>query len=462
MSAPLPLDPVLPQLAQALDPFHMGRVLAAPLQGVAVLACTLSRVKYRPGRNCSVAYRLRLRDLDSGREFEQGVGARFCGPGEALRRHHKALARPLLPSAAGPALQCDPGLEMLAHWWPNDARLPALRLLCDPVALQREALDEVVAALAGPSAVRLAHQVELVHVVPEVRACARVRLQLRPAPGAAASSHTLYVKTDAELGGARLHAAMLALRQGRARWAGQLRIAAPLCWQPATGLHWQHALPGQSLREVSVQDSQQHAEAIGQALAALHGTPVPGLSRLDVPVLLQQAQDAAALLRLAVPTAAAAADRLLHGLGQAAGVLSGMPAVSLHGDLHPGNVLLDQGQLGFIDLDQMRCGPAAWELGGWLSGQLALAARQALPLAPLWQAWQQTLAGHARGIGHTLPAAALAWGAAHHLLCRRAAGGVASLKPGRLAAVPQMLACAEAFLAHGRADATAWPSQVLA
>ena len=51
----LPQDPVVPQLAVALDPAAMAQAFADVLRphGVQVDACHVERVKYRPGRNAT-------------------------------------------------------------------------------------------------------------------------------------------------------------------------------------------------------------------------------------------------------------------------------------------------------------------------------------------------------------------------------------------------------------------------
>ena len=71
MSARLPHDPALPQLARSLDPQAMALVFARALSGMQVRSCEVDRIKYRPGRNCSVSYVLRLHDPERGCDVEQ-------------------------------------------------------------------------------------------------------------------------------------------------------------------------------------------------------------------------------------------------------------------------------------------------------------------------------------------------------------------------------------------------------
>jgi hypothetical protein len=135
----LPIDPALPHLAHALDPQAMALTFAGLLGGLKVRTCEVDRVKYRPGRNCSVSYKLQLHDPRDGRAFEQRVAARFCSGDDAQRRHHHAMLRPSVASAAGPALSHSAALDMLAHWLPNDHKLAALALLCNDAELRKGA-----------------------------------------------------------------------------------------------------------------------------------------------------------------------------------------------------------------------------------------------------------------------------------------------------------------------------------
>jgi Phosphotransferase enzyme family len=462
----LPQDAALPHLARALDGVAMAPVFAAALHGPQLLSCAVDRVKYRPTRSCSVSYTLRLSDPLRG-EFDQRVSARFCSGGAAAQRQAQAADCVWVASPAGPAWQHAPDLDMFAYWLPNDAKLSATQLLCDDTELRARALPDVVRALVGDTARLLSHRCELVQLVPELRACARVTLQVQHRPGGDSFTHTLFAKADRERDGAQTHAAMLALHRSAAQSTGPVRTPRPLLWQPSTGLHWQLALPGMTL------DAQLDAQAqpglsadlaatVGQQLAALHGTPLSGLVP-DVTVAglqasIDKACDVLGLLdtawRAPLRRVQAALTAQLH---QRAHALLGQPAATLHGDLHPGNILVHAKRLSFIDLDDLRSGPAAFELGAWVAYTLSRAVLHGTPMQQAAPACRAFLAAYAQARGHTLDPAVdatwLAWSTAHHLLCRRACGGLATLKPGRYAAVPRLLALADAISQARHIDA---------
>ena len=457
MSTTLPHDPALPQLARALDGAAMAQVFGAALRGMQVESCAVDRVKYRPGRNCSVSYVLALRDERRGCDVEQRVAARFCCGGDAARRHRKALGLATLASAAGPALTHLPALDMLAHWWPNDAKLDAPAWLHDDARLRHHGLDAVVAALTGGCGRWVAHRVSLVQYVPEARVCARVELHLRPAPGAPVMTHTLYAKADTARNGAATQALLLALQNSPAQADGRLRTPQPVLWHAATGLHWQLAVPGRALLDVDPRVGPATSAHVGAQLAALHATKVPLARTMTITSWREAPRRVAELLGRVEPGLAPQLTRLV-GLLEAGArgrmeALAREPAVTLHGDLHPRNIVLDGPALAFIDLDDACAGPAVIELGAWVGDALyrvLLAAESSSQAAPPWRAF---IAAYEHASGRAVDESLLAWSTAHHLLCQRAYRCVANLKPGRFEAVPQLLALAESIASAGTVDA---------
>ena len=453
MKRALPHDAALPQLAQALDGDAMAPVFAAAFPSLRVAGCAIDRVKYRPRRNCSVAYRLQLRDPRDGRKFEQRIAARFCSGGEAARRHRHAQARASVASAAGPALIHVPALGMLAHCLPNDARLDALQLLGDAAALRARCLDRVVAALTAGRGRLVDHHTTLVQVVPELRVCARVELRWRRDAGSAVETQTLYAKADLGRDGAVTHAVMQALSDSPAQAGGCLRSARSLLWQADAGLHWQFALPGATLHDTRPAIDAAASARVGEALAALLRTPVPAAPAVGVGRLHSRIAESASMLADAEPAWRPALDGLRERLERGAARLADLPIATLHGDLHPRNILDDGKQLAFIDLDSVQAGPAVIELGGWVADALYRATLDGMAPQQAAPSWRAFLAAHAQVSGRSPDAALLAWSTAHHLLCRRARGCVANLKPGRYEAVPRLLALADAIVRAGSVDA---------
>jgi len=446
LNANLPQDPALPQLATVLNTSQMAPVFADLLagSGTTLLRCHVDRVKYRAQRNLSVAYLLDLQDAQG--PFTQRVAARLCTGGDSARRHAKAAARPLQASRAGPALSHVPALDLSAHWWPNDAKLAAGAVLSDVHALQQRWLPEVAAALrVGPCT---GHGLEVVQLVPEHRVTARVDLHL--AHGSKALDHTVYAKADAETRGPVTQAVMESLWQSPARRDGRLALPRPLLWQAASGLQWQAAVAGCALLDARPTPDATCAAAVGRLLASLHQSPAPAAPRVSLDGLRQQLRDTQALLCAVQPAlasrtgcVAAQLEAGLSHIGNGAQTLS-----TLHGDLHPRNLMLDGEDLSLIDLDSARQGPALLDLGAWLADAIyraQLAGRRDVGIEVGRSAF---LSGYVHGGGQHFGTRPMAWATAWQLWCLRVWRCIVNLKPGRFALVPGLLAQTEALLAH--------------
>ena len=453
-SAPrLPHDPALPQLAHALDADRMASVFAAALGAVPLRTCRVDRVKYRPGRNCSVSYVLTLHDAQRGGDVEQRVAARFCSGGTSAERHLDARRHAQVASAAGPALMHDPALDMLAHWWPNDPKLEAVALLHDDAHLRTHCIEKAAAALTGATGCLLGHRTSIAQYVPEVRVCARVDVTLRRSGTAPASHATLFAKADTQHAGSAVHAAMQALWHSSAQAAGRFATPQPLLWQAAAGLHWQRGVAGRPLHEVDPATGSASSARVAERLAALHATPVAGLPRVTSSALARRVDGVAALLGQVEPSWQGLLGPLAARIAAGASRWGDAPPATLHGDLHPANIVDGGATLTFIDLDSMCAGPAVVELGAWVGDAMVRAVHAGTSQAQATPAWRAFLGAYAAASGRPVDERALAWSVAHHLLCTRAYRGVANLKAGRFEAVPAVLALAARVAEAGSVDA---------
>jgi aminoglycoside phosphotransferase (APT) family kinase protein len=438
----LPQDRALPQLARALDEHAMAEVFADELRGhgTQLISCSVERIKYRPNRNCTLSYLLRLRDDSSGLVLEQRVAARLCAGGDSVRRAARASATPLHPSLSGPALRLLPALDMLTWWWPNDAKLSAPHLLADAHALRQHVLPELLEVLSDGRGTLVNHEIEIVQYVPELRLTARVELRWQ-ANGQHAQQRA-YAKASIEPDGASAHEILRTLQASPAWGAGRLRTPRALLWQPAHALRWQGGQPGQALLDLPRAEAARLATPLGAQLAALHSTPVAAASELTRAVLYNRLVQITRLLGDALPdsrdTLKCAAEHLLDGLRW----LDDAALVTLHGDLHPRNVLADGDRLALIDLDDVHRGPALLELGGWVAEGMYRAVLEGGAPARDQQAWRALLDGYAEAGGIRPLPQALAWACAWNLLCQRAWRCVVNLKPGRFAIAPGLITLA--------------------
>lgn len=444
-NASLPTDPHLPNLAEVVDPRRAAEVFGELLhkQGLVVEGCIVDRVKYRPRRNCTLSYRLRLRDRHDGRAFEQRVAARLCGD-DAIQRARRAAAEPVAPlvaSRAGPALQSIPRLGLLTWWWPNDPKLVATHVLSDVERLHGEVLPQVVSALSGGRGRLVGHSIEIAQYVPEQRLTARVDLQWQ-CGAQAPESVRLYAKSTREPDGETCHAILRELQHSAACRDGRLRTPKAVLWQPGAGLHWQEGLAGVSLRDVPPQRTFISARQLGAQVAALHATPVSLARELTASMLHQRLADVLAVLTDALPDSQTELQHLAARLAAGLQTLPFDRPATLHGDLHPLNILVDGCGPALIDLDNVVRGPAELELGAWVAEGLYRALLDDADPLRDQSAWQALLDGYADAGGARFELPGLGWAIAWNLLTQRVWRCVVNLKPGRFERVGALIALA--------------------
>ena len=427
----LPNDPLLPQLPRALDAAVMAEVFGrhfAPQAQVA--ACEIERVKYRPRRNCSVAWRLELIGRD-GRAFTQRVAGRFCAAGESLARHQRNAAALQHAAPCGVASLHDAALELAAWCLPNDPRLAALPALCgaQPVTLDGFAL----------------HTPQLVQYVPEQRATARA-----VAESADGRPHTLFVKTSLDASGGATHAAMQALAAGAAVRGGRLRLPRSIAWQATQGLHWQQGVPGIALADHAAMGSAAMAARVGAAVAALHGSEAPVARHATAAHLLQRLRDVIDLLWFVNPRSHAALERIGRTLGEQIAGMDLAVGATLHGDLHPRNLLVDGEDLWLIDLDSLWLGAPVLDLGAWIADGLYRDLLAGTDPRQGEAATDAFVAAYRQGSQRHVDPQALQAAVLYQLVCERAQRCLTTLKPGRFEHLGELIERADAMAAQLR------------
>ncbi|MEO5658994.1 MAG: phosphotransferase, partial [Polaromonas sp.] len=341
---------------------------------------------------------------------------------------------------AGPALRLLPGLDMLTWWWPNDAKLAAPHLLADARALREQVLPGLVAVLSDGRGTLVDHEIAIVQYVPEQRLTARVDLHWET--GGQQAGQRVYAKSSRVPDGATAHAILHALQDSPAWRAGCLRTPRALLWQPDFELRWQLGLPGRALLDLPPNEAACLANQLGAQLATLHATPVQTPCELTRAVLHKRLVQVTEVLGEALPVSRATLVQLAQDLTDGLRWLDGAALVTLHGDLHPRNVLADDGILALIDLDDLHRGPALLELGAWIAEGMYRATLEGAEPTRDQRAWQALLEGYADAGGSRPLPQAMAWACAWNLLCQRAWRCVVNLKPGRFAIAPRLIALA--------------------
>lgn len=458
-------DQRLPQLPSTLDPCFMTKMFrklhAESGEGAWIVERTeLGWTKYRPGESCRYAYRLGLVNRQTSDTAELLVFARAYPPGSgsARDRYERAAGRPLVKPFVGPAAFHIPELEMVGWSFPNDRKLPCLGRFVSLSSLGEDVLPHLPAgsAPAARGTDARAPCLSIVHYVPE-RSCS-VRLTF-PGEGAAGEGSrdlppTYFGKAYAD--GAACRRA-LAIQE--ALWAsdscqrGEVRLARPVLLQEPTNAVWQEGLPGETLFDLGARGGVRpdHLHLAGRAVAALHAIP-PGIDAPgdDAHATGKEVESAAALVAAVRPDLAARLQVLARSISSRRDRIDREPAVTLHGDLHSKNLLVDargndssRRKVSLIDLDSAHLGPASKDLGSFLASLHSQAAVSGCSAHAVRRQVSAFLSGYESRSSFRIDPTAVRWQTARCLLVERAVRCVTRLKEGRLLLLDKILARAE-------------------
>lgn len=372
----MPADAALPQLATMLDGAAMGARLrgrwdadgAGPGMGVGprIEHCQVAYVRYLPGSRCIVGYRLDVADPAGGRRGGQIV----CVKAFAEPRSERYLARcescMRRPSDFGPPFVHLPDLGLFATAFPNDLRMRGLYRLVDRARLKRM----LRAAVGAPKAAvddggDGAQPIEIVSYKPE-RSCL-VRFGLRPSGSTHETPRPVFARMYHNDRGAQIYRGMQAVWQCAGGSGGTLSVAEPLGYDPEALLLVQAAVPGVPLSARA--GGQRFIEAAGAAsrgLATLHASTAR-LERTRTPISMLQSYAGRAAGLAKIDGGGDRLDDCVARLRHSMPTLPGTAQRLIHGDFSLNQILVDGGQVGIIDFDQVCLGDPYMDLGSFLA-----------------------------------------------------------------------------------------------
>jgi aminoglycoside phosphotransferase len=443
MSHCLAPDPALPARDELLDPRLVADLLPALLASASagasagaaagaaagagrpdIRGAELIRVKYRIGESLRVLYSVNV----AGRS--QLVTGRMFTGGQSAAVHRKA-ARATLPSGGLHATALDVDRDTV--WWsfPNDRRLVGLDDVMSPTRLPSSLRDGVGDWTAS----------EVVQYAPE----RSVTLKALDPAGQILAFVKCYAPDTQDVAGLAARYDFFAARLRTAD--DSLRSPRALAYDVDRGLLLLQPMPGQSWLDCDRSSAVDALRSLGRAIAVVHATPLGGrittgvrrFGRLDLARIVRAGE----LISEALPDVAAATGKLTHRLAE--DPPQTQAPVLLHGDCHPGNVLVARHQVSLIDIDQAGTGPAAADIGSLLA-RLAYGAvlgETDLPTAALMA--NAFLEGYAQV--RALPDnRSLDWYAAAALLTERSLRAVNRIRPEALVKLPELIGAAHDLL----------------
>lgn len=360
-------DPALPGLATAIDVAAVLELLQRELpecgRDVDLVDGTVVDVRYEPGTDCTLLYNLKFRDRCTQRHARQLVSARVLAaevepPGvpddvaEAYRR------LPKLPMRTARLFL--PGQRALFMPFPVDPTMPWLVGAVDPARLERD-LQRMG---EGDGRRVRGVDVEVLGYAPRSRAAFRYAVDFRERGSTGARTRPLIAKTHVTKDPGRLFAGHWALWEAA---AGAVGLARPVGLVASLRLTLQEQVGGERLGGLAGSESfAELARKTGGALARFHALSLP-LTRSRGPDYERRVLRRWSGVLQSIHPALGARVRRLQGRIAAELRDRTRPSGPVHGDFHHTNVLVDGGDVTFIDLDEMAYGDPLVDVGRLLA-----------------------------------------------------------------------------------------------
>lgn len=435
----------LPQMAALLDEARAGGLFERTIitdAGYKALQCRITRVKYRPGRNCLVSYSLKLIELKTGNENELALNLLAYPEGESLNQFLKAQGQTNVQTAIGEGIFHMPEIEAVVRVFPNDRKLAGLPALADFNQLKAIILPEVVRNSFGDEWAIAELTAEPIHYAAERGYTVRADLELINQLQGESERRRIFGKTYCAGEAETAWQLMRELWQSEARQHGRLLIPQPLAFQPEIETIWQNGFNGKTLNEFDSESAEfsEMMEKAGTAVAALHRSSVQNAQRLNQVDLFAKLEVAQKLIGRVRPSLQSTLHLLVEKLVKASGKFGERPKATLHGDLHLKNLFASGNRLALIDLDNLALGDPLRDVGSLIA---SLHYRELLEGKSYREGIARFVEAYRDGVNWEVASLALNWHTSAALIHERAYRSITRLKIGRMDIIDDLVDLAD-------------------
>jgi Phosphotransferase enzyme family len=447
----IPTDTLLPQLPVIMNPEYMKARLQDQLfdfpeeqERFRIRHCEITRARLKPGSSCMVTYRLEIEDRTTRETGEQLLCGRACAEGQSRSQWEKARVRALVPPRFGRALIHIPDLEMVLWSFPNDRRMDTLPALIDPAPFLSVMLLKLLASHMGNEWKVTGATRTLVHYIGEHRCMMRIDATVVHQGDDCRQTVMLFQKTYHDKKGEETSRVMHQLWESEARRSGQLVIAKLVSYDSSLKTLWQLGFKGTSLDSWDI-DSPDFLPFLDEAacqLAALHSTSITCARSRTLADLVDNLKPVIPDLIRSRPSCGPVLDPLITRLSAQADRMIEEPRVTLHGDLHLGNVFVNDGHVALIDLDSVRTGSPLVDLGSLIAGLHYLGIQRRRSSEGCHRLVEPFLQTYQANVSWAIHPQMLSWYVAAPLLTR-AYRCVRKLKPGRMDLIDDLVTRAQ-------------------
>ena len=445
----IPSDDTLPQLSKALDASTMSEKFQDLLfeseqlrHRFRVTDCEIVYVKYKQTKPCTVCYQLSIHDTGTQQVFAQLYSAQIFQPGDSWSRYTQARAQSLISQTCGKALIHIPEWDMVIWCFPNDRKLTALPELTDPAHLRNQWLPKLLThTFRGDWAILLVSP-EVMNYLPRYSCTVKVMLHLHSRELAKKKSMTLYAKTYADKHhGDHAYAVMSDLWKTEARKLGEFRMAQPIWYDCAKKVLWQLAVPGTTLQQYNMKSPHftKLVEDAGRTVAILHSLSVQGARPIILEDRLAKLEHFKPSLSGLKPHTIKTLDNIVAFHKNNVTRFEQDDAVTLHGDLHFKNFVVDGTSVSIIDLDDIGIGSPLHDLGSFVSYLLYQGLEVGLTESRMEELIKVFLQSYQRQVNWEVSEPALRWYVATALVIERVYRCLKKAKPGTFVQIERIV-----------------------
>ena len=332
--------------------------------------CRISRIKYRPGRNCLITCTLTVSTAGGARASDVVVYFMVCRDGESAQVYNQSLSTATISTLFGPGVFHLPSIDSVLWVFPNDRKLKGLEMLSDAGKIKNEVVPGILRQFRD--GYRVAGHIDLrpIQYVPE-RSCS-VRLDLDLQSGSRPQVEKIQVFGKFYRPGEceSVWRAMNEIWNSDECSSGLLAIPEPMAFLHQSQSLWVKWLTGKTLDEYNLgsEELSDSLEQMGKMLSALHRLEIDRLPAIGMPDIRRKLDSTVDLISRARPDLQ---TKLLEVADRLVSRSDSIPVekhATLHGDLHLKNIFVqDDRRIAFIDLDNICSGDPSMELGSFIA-----------------------------------------------------------------------------------------------
>ncbi|GEM_PF-1834044 len=364
-----PADKRLKGLAKMLNPDTIKNKLASHFRdsGAEIGGCMVSYIRYKPNTNCIIAYKIKL---------SKNI---FAGDSE-LPLYAKVFTAENFPDGVSKARShrwtsfesIDPILIMPEHnsiiyLFPNDAVIDGARILSNPKKIKRilyRHYDKFPKPEWRISDSKL--KMTVVRYKPERRIVLRCDSRAKNRASDKIEPINLYIRIYADDLVESVYNIQKSLYQ-LSLSQKELIIAKPVCYLHDRKLFIMESIGEKSLIGEMESGNMAALRLAAEALSLLHLNGPMDLPRRNIDSFIREAKSTVGMLISISPDTQTVVESIYNDLNRLLPISSGDSSGFVHGDFHPGQVIMQGGSAGIIDFDRSHCGDVIADIGNFLA-----------------------------------------------------------------------------------------------